>query len=412
MSLPEGAIEIADPNDILRALMPGHKRENGTVDGTGAHLHAAKTDARKDHANLETSQAEKEEINAYFAANGPNESSASFSHNSEAGKPLGKHKLRRGSPRSRDEVFRKSKQKNTPDVSGTPANLGLAAPEFVDSRSRSETWIDDCIKRRPSFDRLETFAEGSILEYIDLLGVSRESVFQEFPASVPNLPLIPSGYAGTTNWRWLMDKVVGDIGGYGLLVDPTVDTSSAPFEDTKQEDDAQSRGGSQDSTYSKDDARASKTNAANEREGIGNLPFSIDQEQAQRLAEALNLECRRADLLQFQVRMLRSELVTALKRLDIALETLLPAQVCNCQRDSEIERQQETLMTENLDGLIALHSGTFVKQEELQTRGLDCLRSRRRQDTRIGSENGDDSPSTASIDTSDIWSSDSEDEDF
>jgi hypothetical protein len=122
--------------------------------------------------------------------------------------------------------------------------------DFVDTRPALDILIDDMIESRPSLKSLSKFEQGSVLDYIDMIGLTREEVFKGFPDAIQELPVLPVAPESRSFHRMM-----------------------AEFADQHDRPEVRNR-----------------------------------------LEEALRLECKRADLLEYQVSMFRSELVTALKR--------------------------------------------------------------------------------------------------
>jgi hypothetical protein len=84
------------------------------------------------------------------------------------------------------------KRNRTADVSEGGENVPI---RIRDTRSRLERVIDDIIDDLPALEELATFEVGSIPDYIDKIGVTREEAFARFPEEKPDLPRVP----GRTN---------------------------------------------------------------------------------------------------------------------------------------------------------------------------------------------------------------------
>jgi hypothetical protein len=222
--------------------------------------------------------------------------------------------------------------------------------KIEDTRCEVQKVVEAIIDDHPVLKELTQFEEGSIPDFIDRIGVTREEAFARFPREQPNLPLMPG--------RTVLS-----------ILDMTGETRHG-------EDQCGSR--------------------------------------EKGLAEALELECRRADLLAYQVKMLRGELVQSLKRWQV-LTTVM-----HCMKESkggELEDVRRLLdhetLTKALDQIETLGMGKVIKilTDKMLRRSTKGRRKRRRGGALSGDRSGSggyDSP-TSSSGSSTAWSSASSD---
>jgi CO dehydrogenase/acetyl-CoA synthase gamma subunit (corrinoid Fe-S protein) len=138
------------------------------------------------------------------------------------------------------------------------------------------------------------------------------------------------------------------------------------------------------------------------------------------LAKALDVESRRADLLEHQVKMLRSELVTVLKRWEVFLVAFLP-DLDSVGVTDELRTAIHKERLESLNSLEALRVTRKVVVLPEHAKAIDKLRARNksihRQGTRdVVKDDGEDEPTEdselcLSSGECSIWSSPSEEED-
>jgi hypothetical protein len=234
-----------------------------------------------------------------------------------------------------------------------------------DRRLPIEIVLDQMIDDTPSLRHLTAFEPSSLLDWIDMISITRREAFRSFPSNTP-LPTVP-------------------------------DTLRIKVLDAFKE--------------------ALDTARINMPLPVG--PFVLSEGE-KLLAKALEIESRRADLLEHQATMLRSELVTALKRWEVFIAVLLP----EVPEPKDVTEELSQVYKQRLRSLHSLTSLSGTKQvivSREHAEVMNAYRNRRkkvhRRTSRGGAETGQgggaaEAASASSSDAeSSLWSSSSEEED-
>lgn len=374
--LPVGAIDVADPRDVLKTTTSSRRRPVSAKSISSGGLNPPRASGSGVAEQTDSGTPERGRYEPANTSSSPASSSGtqhSLRDSDVVGASIGcrmskkktenDHKGRKSTKQRRYE--RQQKQQDDYDeqrvrTANSPENVPM---EIMDLRSEVEKLVDGLIDGRPALRDLTAFEAGSVLDYIDMIGLTREEVFREFPVGKPELPSVP----GCKRLEILDDMQRGQTMEGAVLSPDEVINSLA--------------------------------------------------EREQHLAKALDLECRRADLLECQVKMLRSELVIALKRWKMMTVALWPGINCGCLSDEQ-KRAAYLERLRSLDRVEAMSAGKFVRLQAEDAKVLDSFRNRhrkvQRRDTVASGEDCDseeDSSGCLSSGSSPIWSSSSEGDD-
>jgi len=369
--LPVGAIAVADPEDVIKATMPPRKPASvagpsGTQQSTEARATSERAQiyqALYDNMSPEEQADERDgwgRVNPYGDPSGLNPLGTAKSTNKKGkkgGKATGKSKK---SDKRRTRRDRKAKEKVNNDTYSEDEVIMPKVPMRVkDTRNELEKYIDGLINAHDALRDLKAFEKGSMLEYIDLIGVSRAEAFAEFPEDVRELPIVP----GSKGIGELLSKLKG---------------AQEPADGNMKPENR----------------------------------IAASKWKQDCLLDALNLESRRADLLEYQVKMLRNELVLALKRWKVLGTGVISSLICECRsQDQKLNGVKEGMRS--LNTAEPLNTGKSISLRKEHAAVMETYRKRKTYDS-ANEESSSDTEGGSdvnSIRSSDIWSSSSEDED-
>ena len=357
--LPVGAIATADPQHVLQASMSARHR------GAATKARGGQTVSQSSRSLGQVPDTRSSQVTHFpaWTVEAGTESMFQTKPNDEAPRGRQKERARKTKRKNKkhrsDDTQRRRRSSFHHREEGIDASMDASDPpmRLIDTRTDLETYVDGLISDSPILDRLEAFEEGSVLDYIDMIGITRDEAFASFPKEISELPSVP----GSQGIESVLEKI--------KRATPLGSRSTPAFQKL-------------------DDMLA--------RQDL--------------LMDALTLESRRADLLQYQVMMLRNELVLALKRWKVLSTGAMSFMICQC-RSGEEKRREVQRSVEDFKPAERLSNGKFVHLHREHAEIMDAFRKRHRDDRgRDGNESDEDLSEDSSIPSSEIWSSSSEEE--